>query len=262
MRPHIIASIHREYLQAGADILETNTFNANAISLSDYDMADLSYELNYAGAALARKAADAEEVFRRTGITFAVYGDTESNERLIPFDVVPRIIDAAEWAHVEKGLKQRVTALNAFLRDIYGPQECLKAGIVPAELILTNPQYRPEMQGRRPPGDVWCHIAGVDLVRTGEDGFYVLEDNVRTPSGVSYMLENREMMMRLFPELFSQHRVAPVAHYPNLLLNTLRQASVAECRSTAGTGFFCATALVGASIPFRRVASKNEPTGK
>ena len=177
---------------------------------------------------LQARSRQAELFFRRMGVTFAVYGDTESNERLIPFDVVPRIIDAAEWAHVEKGLKQRVTALNAFLRDIYGPQECLKAGIVPAELILTNPQYRPEMQGRRPPGDVWCHIAGVDLVRTGEDSFYVLEDNVRTPSGVSYMLENREMMMRLFPDLFAEHRVRPVDTYVDSLLRSLQASAPAR----------------------------------
>ena len=177
---------------------------------------------------LQARSRQAELFFRRMGVTFAVYGDAESNERLIPFDVVPRIIDAAEWAAVEKGLKQRVAALNAFLRDIYGPQECLKAGIVPAELILTNPQYRPEMQGRRPPGDVWCHIAGVDLVRTGEDGFYVLEDNVRTPSGVSYMLENREMMMRLFPDLFAEHQVRPVDTYVDTLLRSLQASAPAR----------------------------------
>ncbi|WP_375182754.1 circularly permuted type 2 ATP-grasp protein, partial [Sphingomonas adhaesiva] len=119
---------------------------------------------------LQARSRQAELFFRRMGVTFAVYGDEESNERLIPFDVVPRIIGADEWGGLEKGLKQRVTAINAFLKDIYGPQDCIRAGIVPADLILTNPHYRPEMQGRRPPGDVWCHIAGVDLVRTGEDG--------------------------------------------------------------------------------------------
>ena len=176
---------------------------------------------------LQARSRQAELFFRRMGVTFAVYGDAESNERLIPFDVVPRIINAAEWAHLEKGLKQRVTAMNAFLRDIYGSQECIRAGVVPADLILTNPQYRPEMQGRRPPGDVWCHIAGVDRVRTGEDGFYVLEDNVRTPSGVSYMLENREMMMRLFPDLFTEHRVRPVDGYTDNLLRSLQASAPA-----------------------------------
>ncbi|MFN3815102.1 circularly permuted type 2 ATP-grasp protein [Brevundimonas sp.] len=171
---------------------------------------------------LQARSRQAELFFRRMGITFAVYGEAASSERLIPFDVVPRIIGAAEWAGLEAGLVQRVGALNAFLRDIYGPQECLKAGIIPPELVLTNSCYRPEMQGRRPPGDIWVHIAGVDLVRTDEQGFYVLEDNVRTPSGVSYMLENREMMMRLFPDLFAEYPVRPVETYADMLLDSLR----------------------------------------
>ena len=177
---------------------------------------------------LQARSRQAELFFRRMGVTFAVYGDVESNERLIPFDVVPRIIGAAEWDLLEKGLKQRVSAVNAFLKDIYGPQDCIRAGIVPADLIFTNPHYRPEMQGRRPPGDIWTHISGIDLVRTGEDGFLVLEDNVRTPSGVSYMLENREMMMRLFPGLFTEHRIRPVETYTDMLLQSLR-ASAPDC---------------------------------
>lgn len=174
---------------------------------------------------LQARSRQAELFFRRMGVTFAVYGDVESNERLIPFDVVPRIIGAAEWDLLEKGLRQRVSALNAFLKDIYGPQECIRAGIIPADLVLTNPHYRPEMQGRRPPGDIWTHICGVDLVRTGEDGFLVLEDNCRTPSGVSYMLENREMMMRLFPDLFAEHRIRPVETYTDMLLASLRASA-------------------------------------
>jgi len=174
---------------------------------------------------LQARSRQAELFFRRMGVTFAVYGDVESNERLIPFDVVPRIIGAAEWDLLEKGLRQRVSVLNAFLKDIYGPQECIKAGIIPADLVLTNPHYRPEMQGRRPPGDIWTHICGVDLVRTGEDGFLVLEDNCRTPSGVSYMLENREMMMRLFPDLFAEHRIRPVETYTDMLLASLRASA-------------------------------------
>jgi uncharacterized circularly permuted ATP-grasp superfamily protein len=174
---------------------------------------------------LEARSRQAELFFRRMGVTFAVYGDVESNERLIPFDVVPRIIGKSEWDDLEKGLIQRVSAINAFLKDIYGPQECIRAGIVPAELILTNPNYRPEMQGRRPPGDIWTHITGVDLVRTGEDGFVVLEDNCRTPSGVSYMLENREMMMRLFPDLFAEHRIRPVETYTDMLLASLRESA-------------------------------------
>ena len=176
---------------------------------------------------LTSRSRQAELFFRRMGVTFAVYGDVESNERLIPFDVVPRIIGASEWNALEKGLIQRVNGINAFLKDIYGPQECIKAGIIPADLIFTNPNYRPEMQGRRPPGDVWTHICGVDLVRTGEDGFIVLEDNCRTPSGVSYMLENREMMMRLFPDLFAEHRIRPVETYTDMLLSSLQASAPA-----------------------------------
>lgn len=174
---------------------------------------------------LTSRSRQAELFFRRMGVTFAVYGDSESNERLIPFDVVPRIIGAAEWTALEKGLVQRVNGINAFLKDIYGAQECIKAGIIPADLVFTNPHYRPEMQGRRPPGDVWTHICGVDLVRTGEDGFIVLEDNCRTPSGVSYMLENREMMMRLFPDLFAEHRIRPVETYTDMLLSSLQASA-------------------------------------
>ncbi len=176
---------------------------------------------------LQSRSRQAELFFRRMGVTFAVYGDAESNERLIPFDVVPRIMGAAEWSLLEAGLIQRVTAINAFLKDVYGPQECIRAGIIPADLVLTNPHYRPEMQGRRPPGDVWNHISGIDLVRTGEDSFYVLEDNVRTPSGVSYMLENREMMMRLFPDLFAEHRIRPVETYTDMLLRSLQASAPA-----------------------------------
>ena len=171
---------------------------------------------------LQARSRQAEQFFRRMGITFAVYGETESNERLIPFDVVPRILGAAEWSGLEAGLIQRVSAINAFLRDIYGPQECIKAGVLPAELVLTNSAFRPEMHGRRPPRDIWVQIAGVDLVRTDEDGFFVLEDNVRTPSGVSYMLENREMMMRLFPDLFAEYAVRPVETYTDMLLASLK----------------------------------------
>jgi uncharacterized circularly permuted ATP-grasp superfamily protein len=174
----------------------------------------------------------AELIFRQVGITFAVYGDKDDGqgtERLIPFDLIPRVIPAAEWHDLEKGLAQRVSALNRFIHDVYHDQEILKAGVVPAEQILQNSQFRPEMIGVNVPGDIYSHIAGVDLVRAAQtDGTgktYVLEDNLRVPSGVSYMLENRKMMMRLFPDLFAQHRVAPVAHYPDLLLETLRSVA-------------------------------------
>ncbi|WP_205630033.1 circularly permuted type 2 ATP-grasp protein [Curvibacter sp. PAE-UM] len=176
---------------------------------------------------------EAEMIFRRVGITFAVYGakdeDGAGTERLIPFDLIPRIIPAREWASMEKGLIQRVNALNRFIHDVYHGQEIIKAGIVPAEQILNNAQFRPEMMGVDVPNQVYSHISGVDIVRApnaqGEGEYYVLEDNLRVPSGVSYMLEDRKMMMRLFPELFSAHRVAPVAHYPDLLLETLRASS-------------------------------------
>ena len=168
---------------------------------------------------------EAELLFRRIGITFAVYGDAAAQERLIPFDVVPRIISSGEWAILERGLRQRVQAINMFLRDIYHDREILRAGLIPKDLVYQNPVFRPEMNGLRIPHDVYVHIAGIDVVRVGPESFFVLEDNARTPSGVSYMLENREIMMRLFPDLFARHRVAPVERYPEELLATL--ASVA-----------------------------------
>ena len=171
------------------------------------------------------RRSQAELFFRRVGITFAVYGENETSERLIPFDIIPRVLTKAEWSFLEKGLKQRVTALNAFLRDLYGPQDCIRAGIVPPDLIFRNPNYRLEMKDARVPHDIYVHIAGIDVVRVGPNEFYVLEDNARTPSGVSYMLENREVMMRLFPELFAKHHVAPVENYPDALLATLRSVA-------------------------------------
>jgi len=170
---------------------------------------------------LEQKSRDAELLFRRVGITFAVYGEEEGAERLIPFDVIPRILAASEWKRLSEGACQRVRALNMFLNDLYHDQDIIKSGIVP-ESILTNEMYRPEMQGVDVPGGVYAHIAGIDIVRTAADTFYVLEDNLRTPSGVSYMLEDRRMMMRLFPELFRQYSIAPVEHYPQLLLENLR----------------------------------------
>jgi len=179
---------------------------------------------------LQTRRAQAELFFRRIGITFAVYGDAEADERLIPFDIVPRILSRAEWRRLEAGLVQRVQALNAFLRDIYGPREILRAGIVPEELILRNPQFCLPAIGIEPAHGVYTHIAGIDIVRTGPDQFYVLEDNARTPSGVSYMLENREVMLRLLPELFDRHRVAPVDDYPEELLATLRSVAPPRCK--------------------------------
>ncbi|QCP14501.1 circularly permuted type 2 ATP-grasp protein [Pseudoduganella umbonata] len=175
--------------------------------------------------ALERKRIEADLTFRRVGITFAVYGDDAGTERLIPFDAIPRIIPAAEWAHLHRGLVQRVQALNMFIHDIYHDQHIIRAGVVPAEQIYRNAQYRPEMQGISVASDIYAHVAGVDIVRAGQGEFYVLEDNLRVPSGVSYMLEDRKMMMRLYPELFARHRVAPVDHYPDLLLDNLRSVA-------------------------------------
>jgi uncharacterized circularly permuted ATP-grasp superfamily protein len=185
------------------------------------------------GDMMAKRREEAELIFRRVGITFAVYGakdeDGSGTERLIPFDLIPRIIPAHEWASMEKGLVQRVTALNCFLHDVYHDQKIIKAGLIPAEQIMQNAQFRPEMVGVNVPGSNYSQISGIDIVRApnakGEGEYYVLEDNLRVPSGVSYMLEDRKMMMRLFPDLFSAHRVAPVAHYPDLLLETLRDSS-------------------------------------
>ena len=188
------------------------------------------------GDLMAARREEAEMIFRRVGITFAVYGakdeDGSGTERLIPFDLIPRIIPADEWQSMQAGLAQRVNALNRFIHDVYHGQEILKAGIVPAEQVLKNAQFRPEMMGVDVPGGIYSHIAGIDIVRAAQpDGsgtYYVLEDNLRVPSGVSYMLENRKMMMRLFPGLFAQHRIAPVAHYPDLLLETLRDVAPAS----------------------------------
>jgi len=173
-------------------------------------------------ARIAQKREEAERAFHRVGITFAVYGEGAGTERLIPFDIVPRIIPADEWDMLERGLKQRVHALNLFLEDVYHDQKILKSGAIPADRVLGNTQYRREMSGMDVPGGIYAHIAGVDIVRAGAGEYYVLEDNLRVPSGVSYMLENRKMMMRLFPELFATRSIRPVQHYPDLLLENLR----------------------------------------
>ena len=174
---------------------------------------------------LHRRQQSAEATFRQLGITFAVYGDSDAAERIIPFDIVPRVFLHDEWTRLSEGLVQRVEAINAFLEDIYGDRRILDEGIIPPELVLMNEQFRPEVAGIRPPHGVWAHICGIDLVRTGPDEFYVLEDNARTPSGVSYMLENREAMIRLCPELFRDFRVQPVDSYPDMLLQTMRSVA-------------------------------------
>jgi uncharacterized circularly permuted ATP-grasp superfamily protein len=180
-------------------------------------------------AVLELKRREAELLFRRIGITFAVHNQGRDPERLIPFDIIPRILDAGEWDLLSRGLTQRVRALNAFLYDVYHDREFIRAGRIPAALVLHNESFRPEMQNFEPPCRADAHISGIDVVRTGPEDFYVLEDNCRTPSGVSYMLENREAMMRLFPELCAQHRIAPVLHYPEDLLETLKSLAPAHC---------------------------------
>jgi uncharacterized circularly permuted ATP-grasp superfamily protein len=170
-----------------------------------------------------RQAADL--LFHRVGITFAVYGEASGTERLIPFDIVPHVIPGREWDRLAAGLRQRTTALNRFLHDIYHGQEILREGRIPREDVEGNSQFRREMVGVDVPGGIYAHVAGVDLVRDADGTYYVLEDNLRTPSGVSYMLENRKMMMRLFPELFALQTIRPVDHYPDLLLETLREVA-------------------------------------
>ncbi len=181
---------------------------------------------------LRAKQREAEEVFRLMGITFNVYGRAEAEERLIPFDIIPRIIAGREWQRLSKGIEQRVRAINAFLHDIYNRQEIIKAGRVPQEMIARNEAFLPQMNGMTPPGGIYTHIVGIDLVRTGPDQFYVLEDNARTPSGVSYMLENRETMLKMFPELFSKNRVQPVQNYPTSLRQSLAACAPARCSGT------------------------------
>ncbi len=180
---------------------------------------------------LRARLKEAETIFRRIGITFAVYGEGGDPERLIPFDLLPRIFSGAEWRLLDRGIRQRAQALNAFLYDVYHRGEIIKAGIVPADLVYRNRAFEPEMIGFEPPGRVYSHIVGIDIVRTDEGRFQVLEDNCRTPSGVSYMLENREIMQRMFPELFGSTRVAPVDSYPGDLLSTLKEVAPAGAGS-------------------------------
>ena len=175
------------------------------------------------------KQTEAEALFRRIGITFAVYGEGGDPDRLIPFDMFPRVFSADEWRKLERGIKQRARALNAFLLDVYGRGEIVKAGRIPSRLVYRNEAFEHAAVGFKPPRGVYSHIVGIDLVRTGPEEFYVLEDNCRTPSGVSYMLENREIMMRMFPQLFQEKRIAPVEGYPQLLKRTLASVAPDKC---------------------------------
>jgi len=183
---------------------------------------------------MRRKSFEAESFFRSTGITFNVYGQDDAEERLIPFDMVPRIIAAAEWRKLSRGIEQRVKALNAFMHDLYHRQDIIRSGRLPERLFRNNAAWLPQMVGLRPPGDIYTHITGIDLVRTGPDEFLVLEDNARTPSGVSYMLENRETMMAMFPELFTKVKVQPVSNYPRRLAKSL-SACAPDCAAANPT---------------------------
>ena len=179
---------------------------------------------------LMRQSIKAEELFRKVGITFNVYGEDEAEERLIPFDLMPRIIDSKEWSLIEKGITQRLIALNMFLEDIYSKQNIVKESIIPSKLINNNAAFLPEMCNFKPPGGIYTHISGIDLVRTSEKNFFVLEDNLRVPSGASYMIENRSTMMHMFPELFTIYNVKPVFNYPDLLLKSLVKTSKSSTR--------------------------------
>jgi uncharacterized circularly permuted ATP-grasp superfamily protein len=181
------------------------------------------------GEELERKHQLASETFLNQGITFTVYSDNQGTERIMPFDPVPRIIPTVEWDHIERGLIQRITALNLFLKDIYHEQRIVKEGIVPEEVVRSARHFRPEMMGFDVPGDVYIHICGSDLIRDRNGQYLVLEDNGRCPSGVSYVLENREVMKRIFPQLFSRHKVRPVGHYGQELLNLLRYVAPRKC---------------------------------
>lgn len=179
---------------------------------------------------LMSQSIKAEELFRKVGITFNVYGEDEAEERLIPFDLMPRIIDSKEWGFIEKGITQRLIALNMFLKDIYSKQNIVKENIIPSKLINNNAAFLPEMCDFKPPGGIYTHISGIDLVRTSEKNFFVLEDNLRVPSGASYMIENRSTMMHMFPELFTIYNVKPVFDYPDLLLKSLIKTSKSSTR--------------------------------
>ena len=172
---------------------------------------------------LKKKQIESNEFFKKTGITFSVYGNLEAEERIIPFDIIPRVISEKQWMLISKGIKQRVKAINYFLYDIYNQQEIIKAGILPLELIKNNNSFLNEMIGFTPPGGIFTHIVGIDLVRTPNEDFVVLEDNTRTPSGVSYMMENRQTMLQMFPELFDKIKIKNVTNYPISLLRSLKE---------------------------------------
>jgi len=176
---------------------------------------------------LVQRHEAAERALLRMGITFTVYSEGADTERIFPFDIIPRIMAAAEWAQLERGLKQRIHALNAFIHDIYHDREIIRAGVVPEEVVTSSQGYRPQCIGLDPPRGVWCHVTGTDLVRDGDGAIYVLEDNLRCPSGVSYVLENRALMQQTIPSVFEGLKVRPVGDYPGHLLSMLEDVAPA-----------------------------------
>ncbi|GAL79382.1 hypothetical protein JCM19274_1890 [Algibacter lectus] len=200
-------------------------YNDNAEFRSQYD-GFIKYLENTSPEKLSKKEDLAKQLFMSQGVTFTVYNDNEGIEKIFPFDIVPRVITAAEWQKIEAGIKQRLKALNLFIKDIYNEQFIIKDGIIPGELIYSCPNFLREMKGGvKVPYDVYVHISGVDLIRNNDGEFYVLEDNLRTPSGVSYMLENREISKRLFPGILPKNNVRSVSDYPNLLYKKLKELS-------------------------------------
>ncbi|WP_405296019.1 circularly permuted type 2 ATP-grasp protein [Algibacter sp. Ld11] len=199
-------------------------YNDNAEFRSQYD-GFIKYLENTSPEKLSKKEDLAKQLFMSQGVTFTVYNDNEGIEKIFPFDIVPRVITANEWEKIEAGIKQRLKALNLFIKDIYNDQFIIKDGIIPGELIYSCPNFLREMKGVKVPHDVYVHISGVDLIRNNDGEFYVLEDNLRTPSGVSYMLENREISKRLFPGILPKNNVRSVSDYPNLLYKKLKELS-------------------------------------
>ena len=199
-------------------------YNDNADFRSQYE-GFVKYLENSSPEKLTKKEDLSKQLFMSQGVTFTVYNDNEGIEKIFPFDIVPRIITSQEWDKIEKGIKQRLKALNLFIKDIYNEQFIIKDGLIPADLIYSCPNFLREMKGVKVPYDVYVHISGVDLIRNNDGEFYVLEDNLRTPSGVSYMLENREISKRLFPGILPNSNVRSVSNYPNMLYKKLQELS-------------------------------------
>lgn len=199
-------------------------YSDNSNIRSQYEIIN-GYLRNTSAKVLYKKEELSRQLFMSQGVTFTVYNNKEGVEKIFPFDIVPRIITASEWEHIDKGIKQRLKALNLFIKDIYHDQFIIKDGIIPADLIYSCPYFLREMKGVNVPHDIYVHIAGVDLIRNSDGEFYVLEDNLRTPSGVSYMLENREISKRIFPGILPKNNIRSVSNYPNMLYRKLKELS-------------------------------------